>query len=85
MKFCQKHQIHLFSDEIYALSIWDNPEAKDKPQFTSALSIDLHGIIDPALVHVAWGMSKVGLWFPRSMSQLTHSRTLEPTVCVWAF
>ncbi|KAB2579762.1 1-aminocyclopropane-1-carboxylate synthase-like protein 1 [Lasiodiplodia theobromae] len=58
MKLCQKYQIHLVSDEIYALSVWDNPEARDAPPFTSVLSIDTAGIIDPSLVHAMWGMSK---------------------------
>ncbi|KAL1636814.1 hypothetical protein SLS56_000907 [Neofusicoccum ribis] len=58
MKLCQKHRIHLVSDEIYALSVWDNPEARDAPTFTSVLSIDTTGIIDPSLVHDMWGMSK---------------------------
>lgn len=59
MKLCQKHKVHLISDEIYALSIWDNPDARDAPKFTSALSIDTTGVIDPFRVHVLWGMSKV--------------------------
>ena len=61
MKFCQRHQIHLISDEIYALSEWQNPEAPDAVTFTSVLSFDTTGIIDPTLVHVLWGMSKVRL------------------------
>lgn len=59
MAFCQKHQIHLISDEIYALSVWYNSEAPDAAGFHSVLSIDTAGLIDPSLVHVLWGMSKV--------------------------
>ena len=59
MKFCQKHQIHLISDEIYGLSVWNNDEAPDAPPFVSVLSIDPMGIIDRSLLHVLWGMSKV--------------------------
>ena len=59
MKLCQKYQIHLISDEIYALSVFKNEEAADAAPFTSILSIDPAGIIDPSLVHVIWGMSKV--------------------------
>lgn len=59
MRFCQKHGLHLISDEIYALSVWDNPDAPDAPGFTSVLSIKNDGLIDPSLVHVLWGMSKV--------------------------
>lgn len=58
MKFCQQHKIHLISDEIYALSVWQNPEVPDAVTFESVLSIDTSGIIDPGLVHVLWGMSK---------------------------
>lgn len=60
MKFCQKHQIHLISDEIYALSTWENKVDPDTTAagFESVLSIDTANIIDPALVHVLWGMSK---------------------------
>lgn len=61
MKFCQRHKIHLISDEIYALSVWQNPEAPNAVTFTSILSIDPTGIIDPGFIHVLWGMSKVGL------------------------
>lgn len=60
MRLCQKYQIHLISDEIYALSVWDNTIDQHAPlvKFESALSIDPKGIIDPRLVHVLWGMSK---------------------------
>ncbi|CAG8400175.1 unnamed protein product [Penicillium salamii] len=60
MRLCQKYQVHLISDEIYALSIFENT-VDDHPApvpFESALSIDPTGIIDPGLVHVLWGMSK---------------------------
>jgi aspartate/methionine/tyrosine aminotransferase len=58
MRLCQKHCMHLISDEIYALSIWHNPEYPDATTFTSVLSIDTSEIIAPELVHVLWGMSK---------------------------
>ncbi|KAF5027680.1 hypothetical protein F66182_164 [Fusarium sp. NRRL 66182] len=60
MKLCQKHKIHFISDEIYALSVWPNTVDQSPPPvlFESALSIDTAGVIDPALVHVLWGMSK---------------------------
>lgn len=58
MRLCQKHAIHLVVDEIYALSVFPNPDAPAAEPFTSALSIDTTGIIDPALVHVLWGLSK---------------------------
>lgn len=60
MELCQKYQMHLISDEIYALSVWENTVDQYPPlvEFESALSIDLNGIIDPRLVHVLWGLSK---------------------------
>ncbi|KAJ5691888.1 hypothetical protein N7462_001311 [Penicillium macrosclerotiorum] len=60
MKFCQKYQIHLISDEIYALSTWHNTVDQEPSAvtFESVLSIDLDGTIDPRLVHILWGMSK---------------------------
>lgn len=60
MKFCQKYQLHLISDEIYALSVFENntdPSPAPTP-FTSILSIDPTDIIDPGRLHVLWGMSK---------------------------
>ncbi|TWU71575.1 hypothetical protein ED733_001505 [Metarhizium rileyi] len=60
MKLCQKYQIHLVSDEIYALSVFENRVDKDAAAvpFESVLSIDPEGIIDRSLIHVLWGMSK---------------------------
>ncbi|KAL7267132.1 hypothetical protein RUND412_010291 [Rhizina undulata] len=63
LKFCQKHRIHLISDEIYALTVFKNKEYPDAVTFTSVLSIDLEGIIDKELVHVLYGMSKVRTHF----------------------
>lgn len=59
MELCQKYNLHIISDEIYGLSCWENPETPEAPAFHSVLSIDLDGIINPALVHVLWGISKV--------------------------
>ncbi|KAJ5169913.1 uncharacterized protein N7500_002696 [Penicillium coprophilum] len=58
MRFCQRHNLHLICDEIYALSTWKNPDFPDAPGFTSALSVKKDSLIDPSLVHVLWGMSK---------------------------
>lgn len=60
MKLCEKHGIHFISDEIYALSVWPNSIDTHPPAvpFESVLSIDPTDIIDPARVHVVWGMSK---------------------------
>ncbi|KAL4997477.1 pyridoxal phosphate-dependent transferase, partial [Aspergillus recurvatus] len=60
MQFCQARQMHLISDEIYALSVWNNRVDTDVlfTPFESLLSRDTTGLIDPDLVHVLWGMSK---------------------------
>jgi aspartate/methionine/tyrosine aminotransferase len=60
LRLCQKYKIHLVSDEIYALSVWQNNEDSSPPQlpFTSILSFDLTDLVDPALVHCIWGISK---------------------------
>ncbi|KAF2008498.1 PLP-dependent transferase [Aaosphaeria arxii CBS 175.79] len=56
LKFCQKHQIHIISDEIYALSTF--PTRDTHQSFHSVSSIDTTDLIDPSLVHILWGPSK---------------------------
>lgn len=62
LRLCSKYQIHLISDEIYALTVWENTIDHSTPSsgipFSSILSLDLPSIIDPSLVHVLWGVSK---------------------------
>lgn len=60
MKLCQQYGIHFISDEIYALSTFENKvdTGVEIHPFESVLSIDTTHIIDPALVHVIWGISK---------------------------
>lgn len=55
MKFCQKHQLHLISDEIYAQTEFDSGEPDTVP-FTSVFSVEPH--IDDNLLHVIYGLSK---------------------------
>ncbi len=57
MKLCQRHQIHLISDEVYACSVFDSDEPEATP-FTSMLSIDPRGLIDLDLLHVEYGFAK---------------------------
>jgi 1-aminocyclopropane-1-carboxylate synthase len=59
MRLCQKYDIHLLSDEIYALTTFPTKDNSHPVPFTSLLSIDKAGIIDPSLCHVIHGMSKV--------------------------
>lgn len=66
MDFCEKHAIHLISDEIYALSTYTltSPEANSTSSgptipFRSILTIpNAAQHIDPARLHVLYGMSK---------------------------
>lgn len=57
-QFCEKHSIHLISDEVYASCVFDSGDPDAVP-FTSILALNLDGIIDPNLVHVLYGFSKV--------------------------
>ncbi|KAL4811159.1 pyridoxal phosphate-dependent transferase [Aspergillus unguis] len=57
LKFCNKHQIHLISDEIYALCVFDSGDPYAVP-FTSVLSLATPDIIDINLVHVLYGFAK---------------------------
>lgn len=60
LRLCQRHRIHLISDEIYALSVWSENSSNGQKcePFESCLSLATPDIIDPSLVHVVWGMSK---------------------------
>jgi len=75
LKFCQKHQIHFISDEVYALSVFYSGDPDAVP-FTSVLSLDLSGLIDPNLVHVMYGFSKVSIIIiPRSLRYSALKKT----------
>ncbi|CDM37894.1 unnamed protein product [Penicillium chrysogenum] [Penicillium roqueforti FM164] len=56
-RFCNKHNLHLISDEVYASCVFNSGDPEAVP-FTSILSLDLAGLIDPNLVHVLYGFSK---------------------------
>lgn len=58
MRLCQRYQIHLIADEVYALSTFDNHRHPGAVPFTSILAIQSGHIIDPSLLHVTWGLSK---------------------------
>jgi hypothetical protein len=58
LRFCGRRGLHLISDEIYALSVYQREDRKHET-FTSVLSIDWKGLIDEDRVHVLYGMSKV--------------------------
>ncbi|XP_023336360.1 probable inactive 1-aminocyclopropane-1-carboxylate synthase-like protein 2, partial [Eurytemora carolleeae] len=52
MRVCSKHGVHIISDEIYAMSVFDGT------QFNSVLSFTKEEIPNPDLVHHLWGFSK---------------------------
>jgi len=60
MRLCEKYQIHLISDELYALSVWENSfDTTPAPNpFESCLSLETRDIINPSRLHIIWGMSK---------------------------
>ena len=58
MKLCQKYNLHLVSDEIYGLSVFEVDGSVRTP-FTSVLSIDTAELIEEDRIHVLYGMSKV--------------------------
>ncbi|KZT54836.1 PLP-dependent transferase [Calocera cornea HHB12733] len=59
-RFCEEHDLHLISDEIYAFSVFPTEDDEHPAPFVSALSIDFEkeAGCDPARVHVVYGMSK---------------------------
>lgn len=57
MQLCSKYEIHLICDEIYALSVYNIPDAH-AVKFESTLSLETQKYIHPSYLHVLYGMSK---------------------------
>lgn len=58
-QFCQKHQLHLIVDEIYALSVFPSRDVPHPERFASALSVNFEEAgVDSSCIHVVYGMSK---------------------------
>ncbi|KAI2602061.1 putative aminotransferase class I and II family protein [Hypoxylon sp. NC1633] len=57
-RFCGHNNLHLIVDEVFANSVYDNPQAADVVPFTSILGLSLNDVIDRQLIHVAYGMGK---------------------------
>ncbi|KAH7087018.1 putative acc synthase [Paraphoma chrysanthemicola] len=57
-RFCARNNLHLISDEIFALSVYHNSRATNVTPFVSVLGAGLEDCIDSHLVHVMYGMSK---------------------------
>jgi aspartate/methionine/tyrosine aminotransferase len=59
LKFCQRHNLHLISDEVLALNTFQSSDLPDAPPFVSALSLAPLSLgCDSERVHVLWTMSK---------------------------
>ena len=59
LRFCSSHNIHLISDEVYAMSTFDNGETAESEPFVSVLSLDLEELgVNASSVHVVWSLSK---------------------------
>lgn len=72
MNLCQKLDLHLISDELYGISVWDNPEMKNPTPFTSVIAINTENLIDPRRIHAVWGLSKVRVSHPSKPPILTN-------------
>ncbi|KAL9093006.1 MAG: hypothetical protein Q9165_004144 [Trypethelium subeluteriae] len=57
MSLCKRHNLHLISDEVYALSVYDTSREQSVP-FTSVLSFKEDEHMDREMVHVLYSMSK---------------------------
>lgn len=79
MKLCQKLDLHLISDELYGISVWDNPEMQDPTPFTSVIAINPENLIDPRRIHAVWGLSKVGYLHPWTSPRLTNEQDFGAT------
>lgn len=90
LRFCQVHDLHFISDEVYALSTFHSRSVL--PPFVSALSLiandpetdveERHGrteMPNPTRVHVVWSMSKdFGCSGIRMVSSLLGHGLKEP-------
>lgn len=81
MAFCRDHNLHLISDEVFALSTFTSPDLQNWAAFKSVLSIDPSTVgLDPSRVHVLWSMSKdlaaSGIRLVRSLLQFDIAQGL---------
>ncbi|TGO07103.1 hypothetical protein BTUL_0327g00010 [Botrytis tulipae] len=86
MKFCQRHDLHLISDEVFALSEHECSNLRQPRKFTSALAIDAraHGC-DASKIHVIWSMSKdLGATGARLGCVVTRSKDVRDSIALIA-
>lgn len=59
IRFCDAHQIHFISDEIYALSSFPSPDLPESTPFVSVLQLDIQDMgCNVSRVHMIWSISK---------------------------
>ena len=58
-RLCEKYNLLLISDEVYALSVFEVKGSK-RTSFTSVLALDSRDLIRTDQIHVLYGLSKVG-------------------------
>src|SRR5690606_16708984 len=59
LSLCQRHNLHLVSDEVYALSHYSTPHNADAVPFTSILALpEAATLMNPKNIHLLYGMSK---------------------------
>ena len=60
LKFCQRHGIHLISDEVFALNTLMGASNRHPQWFVSVLNLNPESLgCDESRVHVIWSLSKV--------------------------
>ncbi|OTB04428.1 hypothetical protein M426DRAFT_320792 [Hypoxylon sp. CI-4A] len=86
MQFCQRHNLHLIADEVFALSEHGCSDLRRPRKFTSTLAIDAaaHGV-DANKIHVIWSMSKdLGATGARLGCVVTRSRDVRDSIALVA-
>ncbi len=71
----QRKQLMVASDEVNARGIFPSTDIPDPKSFISMLSFEIEKFINPSLVHVLYGMSKVCHYlplFPSPFSSFCH-------------
>ncbi|KKZ61641.1 hypothetical protein EMCG_03826 [[Emmonsia] crescens] len=59
LKFCQRREIHLISEEVYGMTTFSCAEISDPAPFISALSLDASALrCDRSRIHTIWGIGK---------------------------
>jgi aspartate/methionine/tyrosine aminotransferase len=60
LKFCQKNNIHLITDEVFGPLTFKSPDLPEEERFVSVLELDCEALgCDPSRVHMIWSPSKV--------------------------